>query len=56
MSRKHNAGKGDNRRPSLVTQDEIELRWRMAFGTKDEKEEARKALKDIIKRKARKSS
>ena len=56
MSKKHDAGKGDSRRPSSVSQEEIDLRWKMAFGDRNEKEKARQDLENFIKGKARRSS
>lgn len=56
MNRKHDAGKGDNRRPSSISDKEMELRWKMAFGTKDEKEQAKQNLETLVKSKARRSS
>ncbi len=41
-------GKGSHRRPCLVPQDEVDLRWALAYGeiSRDEYDRKMKAIKD----------
>lgn len=40
-------GKGDKRRPCNVSKEVVDLRWKLAFGTEDEKLEAKNKLKEL---------
>lgn len=52
MGDKDNNGKGDRRRKSNISREEEEIRWKLAFGDKNEKEKAKKDLERFHERKS----
>jgi len=49
------SGKGDKRRPRLISAEEEELRWELAFGCKNNPKRKEEILKELERRKQNES-